>query len=223
MDEIILLVLIALTMITIYCLYRMLDKRGLYFALVIMNLLTFILSFKITTILKINVNCSIITMISIFTIIYIFISKYGYKESKNLLLISLIANITTALLIAVMNYFVPAVTETISINMQETFEYNYKILIIYPFMVLLSEYVTIKLFKLIGTIQNNISVSVILTYILTAVIYTIVYLLLSYINIMEAKYSLFIGISSYIVGLPIMIINLFLINYLTSKKVIINE
>ena len=130
MDEIILLVLVALTMITIYCLYRMLDKRGLYFALVIMNLLTFILSFKITTILKINVNCSIISMISIFTILYIFVTRYGYKENKNLLLISLYSNITTALLIAVMNYFIPAVTETISINMQETFEYNYKILII---------------------------------------------------------------------------------------------
>lgn len=220
MNEIILLVLLFLTMLTIYCLYRMLDKRGLYFSLVLMNIITFVLSFKITTIFKININSNIIGMVSIFTIIFIFLTKYGYNENKNLLLISFYSNITVALLIAIMNFFVPAVTETISINMQETFEYNYKILIIYPIIILISQYASIKLYKLINMIQNNILISIMLTHIIISLLYTIVFSTTAYIKILEVKYSLFIGISTYIIGLPLAIMSMFYINYIVNKKVI---
>ena len=129
MEEIITIVLILLTMLVTFCLFKMLDKRGLYFSLVIMNLLGLVLSFKISQILTINMNIGIIPMIATLSIIYIFIIKYGYKETKNLLLVSLYSNIAMSVLLIIMNYFIPAITETVSINMQGTFEYNYKILI----------------------------------------------------------------------------------------------
>ena len=116
----------------------MLDKRGLYFSLVIMNLLGLVLSFKISQILTININIGIIPIIAALSIIYIFITKYGYKETKNLLLVSLYSNIAMSVLLIIMNYFIPAITETVSINMQGTFEYNYKILIVYPLIASLS-------------------------------------------------------------------------------------
>ena len=148
MSEIIFLILIFLTILTTFSIYKMLDKRGYYFSLVIMNLLGLILSFKVATISKINVNLNIIPVIAVFTIIYVFITKYGYKENKNIILISLYSNISTSLLIATMNYFVPAITETISINMQGTFAYNYKILIVYPIIMAISQYIVIRLYKL---------------------------------------------------------------------------
>ena len=177
MEEIITIVLILLTMLVTFCLFKMLDKRGLYFSLVIMNLLGLVLSFKISQILTINMNIGIIPMIATLSIIYIFIIKYGYKETKNLLLVSLYSNIAMSVLLIIMNYFIPAITETVSINMQGTFEYNYKILIVYP--------------------------------------------LLAYINILEISYSIFLGISTYIIGIPITLINLLLINYSTKKKVLV--
>ena len=127
MEEIITIVLILLTMLITFCLFKMLDKRGLYFSLVIMNLLGLVLSFKISQILTININIGIIPIIAALSIIYIFITKYGYKETKNLLLVSLYSNIAMSVLLIIMNYFIPAITETVSINMQGTFEYNYKI------------------------------------------------------------------------------------------------
>lgn len=220
MGEIILIILLLLTLLTIFCLYKILEKRGLYFSLVIMNLITFVLTFKITSIFKMNVNVGIIPLISVFTIIYIFISKYGYKENKNLLLISLISNIITSLLLVIMNYFIPAITETISINMQGTFEYNYKILIIYPIIMLLSQLAIIKLYELIKQIQNNIYVCVTLTYIITGLLYTVIFYSLVYINILELKYSLFLGVSTYILGLLLTLINTVFINYFVNKKVI---
>lgn len=221
MEEIITIVLILLTMLVTFCLFKMLDKRGLYFSLVIMNLLGLVLSFKISQILTINMNIGIIPMIATLSIIYIFIIKYGYKETKNLLLVSLYSNIAMSVLLIIMNYFIPAITETVSINMQGTFEYNYKILIVYPLIMLLGQYTVTKLYKLISSIQRNTSICITLTYIITGLIYTIVFYLLAYINILEISYSIFLGISTYIIGIPITLINLLLINYSTKKKVLV--
>lgn len=220
MSEIILIVLIILTMTITYCLYQLLDKRGLYFSLVIMNLVAFVLSFKITYLFKININIGLVPLIASLSIIYIFITKYGYKETKNLILISLYSNITAGIMLIIMNYFLPSITETISINMQGTFEYNYKILISYPIIITLSQYTVIKLYKLITSLNSNTSICVMLTYIITGLLYTIVFYILSYIGTINISNSLFIGISSYIIGIPITIINLLLINYITNKKVI---
>ena len=220
MEEIITIVLILLTMLVTFCLFKMLDKRGLYFSLVIMNLLGLVLSFKISQILTININIGIIPIIAALSIIYIFITKYGYKETKNLLLVSLYSNITMSVLLIIMNYFIPAITETVSINMQGTFEYNYKILIVYPLIMLLGQYTVTKLYKLISSLQKNTSICITLTYIITGLIYTIVFYLLAYINILEISYSIFLGISTYIIGIPITLINLLLINYSTKKKVL---
>ncbi len=218
MEEAIILILVFLSLLTIFCLYKMLDKRGLYFAIVILNIIGFVLSFKITNTFKMNINISIIPIISTMTIIYIFLIKYGIKEIKNLLKITLYSDIAIALLLVIMNYFVAAITETISINMQGTFEYNYKILIVYPLVMLLSSLAVSKLYTLIYSIQNNIPLCISLTHIISSLIYTVVFSILSYIDILEIKYSLFLGISTYILGLPLLIINIIFINYLTKNK-----
>jgi len=220
MEEAILVVFTLLLLLTTFCLYKMLDKRGLYFSLVIFNLIAFVLSFKISNIFKMNINIGIIPVIGIITIFFLFILKYGQKEKKNLLAITLYSNVTTAVLLAIMNYFEAAITETISINMEGTFQYNYKILIVYPIILGVSEYISIKLFDLVNQIQSSIIVSGILTYIITGLVYTVGFYLISYINILEVKYSLFIGISSYILGLVLSIINIIILNFLYKKKVI---
>ena len=220
MGEIILIILIILLLLINLCIYKMLDKRGLYFSLVINNILGFIMSFKIVSVFKMNINLGIFAIITGLSIIYIFITKYGYKENKNLLKLTLYSNISVALLLTVMNYFVPAITETISINMKGTFGYNYKILILYPIIILITQYIVIKLYKLIMSLQNNVSISIILTYIITGLIQTVLFYIIAYINILEIKYSLFLGISTYILGIPITILNLPLIKFLIKKKVI---
>ena len=181
MAEIIALILILLTLLTIFCLYKMLDKRGLYFSLVILDLIAFVLTFKISYIFKMNINLGIIPLIASFSVLYLFINKYSNKETKNLLTITLYSNITAALLLIIMNYFIPAIEETISINMEGTFKYNYKILISYPIIILLSQLATTKLYNLLRQIQDNISISIALTYIITGLMYTVILYLVSYI------------------------------------------
>ena len=216
---IIVLLLILVSLLLIYSMYKIYDKRGLYFSLVIMNIMSFILSFKIIKIFSLNINLGLIPMISIFTIIYIIITKYSIKDKKTILSLSLYTNIITSILILITNYFIPTVSETISISIKGTFEYNYKILILYPIIILLSQYIIIKLFNYLKELQSNIIINITLTYITTGLVYTLVFYLIAYINLIDIKNTIFMGVSSFLIGIIITLLNNLIIDLIFKKKV----
>lgn len=216
---IIVLLLILVSLLLIYSMYKIYDKRGLYFSLVIMNIMSFILSFKIIKLFSLNINLGLIPMISIFTIIYIIITKYSIKDKKTILSLSLYTNIITSILILITNYFIPTVSETISISIKGTFEYNYKILILYPIIILLSQYIIIKLFNYLKELQSNIIINITLTYITTGLVYTLVFYLIAYINLIDIKNTIFMGVSSFLIGIIITLLNTLIIDLIFKKKV----
>ncbi len=216
---IIVLLLILVSLLLIYSMYKIYDKRGIYFSLVIMNIMSFILSFKIIKIFSLNINLGLIPMISIFTIIYIIITKYSIKDKKTILSLSLYTNIITSILILITNYFIPTVSETISISIKGTFEYNYKILILYPIIILLSQYIIIKLFNYLKELQSNIIINITLTYITTGLVYTLVFYLIAYINLIDIKNTIFMGVSSFLIGIIITLLNTLIIDLIFKKKV----
>ena len=216
---IIVLLLILVSLLLIYSMYKIYDKRGLYFSLVIMNIMSFILSFKIIKIFSLNINLGLIPMISIFTIIYIIITKYSIKDKKTILSLSLYTNIITSILILITNYFIPTVSETISISIKGTFEYNYKILILYPITILLSQYIIIKLFNYLKELQSNIIINITLPYITTGLVYTLVFYLIAYINLIDIKNTIFMGVSSFLIGIIITLLNTLIIDLIFKKKV----
>lgn len=221
MNEIIFFIILFIIFFAIYLLYIIFDKRGLYFSIVLLNIMTLILSFKIITFLKLNINLGIMPYLGILNILYIFMIKYGNKEIKELEKISLYTNVLGAVFLVIINYFIPAITETISINIKDSFINNYKILIAYPIIMFVSQYLVTKLYSFVASIQNNKSVCILLTYIITALIYTVIFYIISYIKILSIKDSIYIGISTYIVGLIITIISIIFINYLSKNKKVI--
>ena len=120
MNEFILIIILFITMFTTYLLYKIYEKRGLFFAIVFQNIISFILSFKIVTILKLNINLGIVSILSVLTIMYLFMIKYGKKEINELIKISLYTNVLIAIFLTMINYFIPTLTETISINIKDT-------------------------------------------------------------------------------------------------------
>ena len=221
MNEFLFIITILLTLLTIICLVKLYNKQGLTYALIVLDIISFILSFKIIEIFKLNINLGIVPYIGALSIIYIYLIKYGLKDVRKNEMLCLCANIAVALLLVIMNYMIPTITETVSINIQGTFEYNYKILVLFPIMTFLSQYTIIKLYNFVSQIQSNIPICIILTYIITALIYIIIFYLLCYINILSINDSLYIGLSTYIVGLIVTIINAIFINIIVkSKKVL---
>lgn len=220
MSELIFLILLIICFTIIFTLYYYLDKRGLYFAIVILSIITFILTFKITILFRMSINLGIIPYIMTLTIIYIYIIKYGIKDIKKIIAVSLITNILIAIFISIMNCYIPAIIETISINIEGTFEYNYKILIAYPIIMLLSQLAITKLYNFVSALQNNMAISLILCYIITGLLYTVIFYMLCYINVLSLKESIFIGITTYIIGLIETIMSIIFIKvFIKSKKV----
>ena len=220
MSELIFLILLFICFAIILILHHYLDKRGLYFAIAILSIITFILTFKITVLFRMNINLGIIPYIMTLTIIYIYIIKYGIKDIKKIIAVSLITNILIAIFISIMNCYIPAIIETISINIEGTFEYNYKILIAYPIIMLLSQLAITKLYNFVSALQNNMAISLILCYIITGLLYTVIFYILCYINVISLKESIFIGITTYIIGLVETIMSIIFIKvFIESKKV----
>ena len=118
MEEIILLTLMFLVLTTIYCFNKIYEKKGLIYSIVLLSIISYILSFKITNIFHSNINLGIVTILGIFTAIYIYLIKYGKKEYKSILNITFISNIIFGLLIILLNYIVPSITDNISLDIK---------------------------------------------------------------------------------------------------------
>ena len=218
MEEIILLVLIALSLFITYALYKILDKQGLYYSLIMLDLLAYILTFKITTVLKMNINIGIVPLISSFTCLYLILIKYGNKNIKNIFKITFLSNVVFGLLLTTTNYFFPSLTDTISKSIEETFITNYKLLILFPIVVFSGQYVINKIYGYVTDVQNNIFLATMLSYIISAITYIIIFYIIGYINILTIRDSLYLGVTTYITGIIVTIINIAFIYSLNRKK-----
>ena len=218
MNEIILAVILIISLMSIYCLYKIFDKMGLYYSLIIFIGTAIITSFKIMKIFNFNLNINILFLVCIMTIIYIILAKYNTKELNNVIKISCITTIFSALIVLLLGYYIPSINSTIAINIKSTFIYNYKVLIALPITLLGGIIATTKLYQFIRKLQDNIYINIVLTYIITGLIYTVIFQIFGYLNVIKIYNSIYIGLTSYLFGLIITIIQLFTINLILKQK-----
>ncbi len=218
MNEIILAVILIISLMSIYCLYKIFDKMGLYYSLIIFIEIAIITSFKIMKIFNFNLNINILFLTCIMTIIYIILAKYNVKELNNVIKVSCITTIFSALIVLLLGYYIPSINSTIAINIKSTFIYNYKVLIFLPITLLGGIIATTKLYQFISKLQDNIYINIILTYIITGLIYTVAFQILGYLNIIKIYNSIYVGLTSYLFGLIITAIQLIIINLILKKK-----
>ena len=218
MNEIILAVILIISLMSIYCLYKIFDKMGLYYSLIIFIGTAIITSFKIMKIFNFNLNINILFLVCIMTIIYIILAKYNTKELNNIIKVSCISTIFSALIVLLLGYYIPSINSTIAINIKSTFIYNYKVLIALPITLLGGIIATTKLYQFISKLQDNIYINIVLTYIITGLIYTVIFQIFGYLNVIKIYNSIYIGLTSYLFGLIITIIQLFTINLILKQK-----
>lgn len=218
MNEIILAVILIISLMSIYCLYKIFDKMGLYYSLIIFIGTAIITSFKTMKIFNFNLNINILFLVCIMTIIYIILAKYNIKELNNIIKVSCITTIFSALIVLLLGYYIPSINSTIAINIKSTFIHNYKVLIVLPITLLGGIIATTKLYQFISKLQDNIYINIVLTYIITGLIYTVIFQIFGYLNVIKIYNSIYIGLTSYLFGLIITIIQLFTINLILKQK-----
>ena len=181
-------------------------KKHNYYNCVSLYLLLFSISVKASN------------LVFIMTIIYIILAKYNTKELNNIIKVSCITTIFSVLIVLLLGYYIPSINSTIAINIKSTFINNYKVLIALPITLIGGIIATTKLYQFISKLQDNIYINIVLTYIITGLIYTVVFQILGYLNIIKIYNSIYIGLTSYLFGLIITIIQLFIINLILKQK-----
>ena len=217
MSELYLILFLLLTVTIIICFKKVFNEDGLIYSIIILNLLSYVSSLKIGILFNSNINLSIIPITGMFTALYIYLNNND--DIKEIIKKTSIANIIFISMIIITTIFYPSVTDTVSLNLKETLEKEYILLIIYPIIIAVSEYIIYKLYKLLNKIQNNIMLSILLTYIITSLLYTIIFNITGTINILSLKESVMVGISTYIIGLLETIVLLIYIKITVKKKV----
>lgn len=219
MNTLIYLIILVISIFSIYLAKKLLGKLGLIITFIGMSTVSFLLTFKYVTLSTINLNSNCISYVTMFTSLYLLLEAVDKKEVKEVTNLNFIINIFTAMMLYIMTYYTQSLTDTISINMKNVFISNSQILIIYPLTTLLSNYLLIWMYQKIKKLYDNPFITTVTTYLLIGIIEGILYTLLAYDNILSYKKIILILLSTYMVRLITTVIYSIFLTIQSKKKV----
>lgn len=220
MNILIYLLILLISLTTIYIYNRKQDKLGLAITFILMNIISFILSFKYITISTLNINSSSITYIAMISVLYLYLEKTNIKETKKIINLNTIINIVTVSLILLMSLYTQSLDDTIGINMKNVFIDNFRILIAYPISTCISMYLIIPMYNKIKTIYDNMFITTTTTFLLIGLIDNIIFTLISYLLVFDIKTTITMILSTYMLKIILTVIySIFLILIQKKKKV----
>lgn len=195
------------------------DKIGLINLYIVSDILSLILSFKMTLLSTINYYASSATIITTYISLYLLLEKYDKKDVNKIINLGFYLNIVASLIIYITSLYPQSLTDTVGINMTNTFTYNYRYLIAFTISTLVSEKIIINTIKKIKTIYNNTFINLTTSYLLSGIIELIIYTIISYYNLLSLKMIIKILLSTYMIRIIITVINSILITITNKKKV----
>lgn len=219
MNILIYLGILIISILSIYIADKLLGKLGLTITFVTMSAISFLLAFKYITITTINLNSNCIPFVTMFTSLYLLLEKKSKKEVKEIANLNFMITIFMAMMLYITTYYTQSLTDTISVNMKNTFMNNYKILIIYPFTTLISNYLLIWMYQKIKKLYDNPFITTVTTYLLIGIIEGILYTLLVYDKVLNYKTIILLILSTYMARLIITVIYSIFLTIFSKKKV----
>ena len=154
-----------------------------------------------------------------FSSIYLLLENNDKKEIAKLNNLNFIINVFSAILLYIMSYHTQTLVDTISINMKNVFLANYRILIAFPIITLLSCYLLIFMYEKIKLLYDNMFITTVTTFLLVGIIEGILYTIISYYNILSLKIIIELILSTYMIKLILTVIYSILLMVINKKKV----
>ena len=142
MDIIIFLLLTAICIGSIYLVHKYFGKQEFYILAIIYSILSFLMSFKMTKILGININMGIIFSDGLLIILYYFASKYDKKEVNKLLLLIIISIITMGIVAMLISFTIPSLYDSNSLYYSDLVFNSLPILVFYPIALLITLFIS---------------------------------------------------------------------------------
>ena len=219
MNYLIYLCILIISILSLYLSKKLLGKNGLIFVFITSSVLSLILSFKYVTFSTINASANSVTYVTMFTSLYLLLETVNKKEVKKLTILNFILNIFTSIILYIMSYHVQSLTDSISINMKKVCINNYKILIAYPIVTLITNYLLIWMYKKIRNLYDIPFITTVTTYLFIGLIESILLYFSVYYKVLNTKIIIKLLLSNYMIKLIITIIYSLLLTLLTRKKV----
>lgn len=219
MNILIYLIILILSILSIYISKKLLNNLGLTITFIGMSTLSFFLSFKYITLSTININSNSITYITMFTALYLLLETTDKKEIKKIINLNFLLNIFISIMIFLMTYHTQSITDSISINMTNVFFNNYKILLVYPITTLISNYSLIVIYNKIKKLYDLPFITTVTTFMLVGLMEGILYNILVYRLTLSSKTIIEIILATYMIRLIITVIYSLFISSITKEKV----
>lgn len=219
MNVIIYILILVLSMFSLYIFKKLLGNLGLKIVFTIMNITSFILSFKYITIANINLSANCITYVTMFSCLYLLLDTTSKEEVKKTSNQNFLISIFIAIMLYLMNYHTQSLTDNIGINLKNIFNYNTIILFTYPTTILLSNYLLIYMYEKIKKLYDNMFITTVTTFLLVGIIEGIIYTTLSYYNNLTLKIIIELILSTYMIKLILTVIYSIYLMLITKKKV----
>ena len=220
MNVIIYLIILIISMFSLYIFRKLLGDLGLKIIFILMSITSFLLTFKHITIGSLSLNANCITYITMFSCIYLLLENNEKKEISKLSNTNFIISIVCGILLYIMSYHTQSLVDTISVNMKNVFLGNTRILLAFPIITLLSNYLLIAMYEKIKKLYDNMFITTVTTFLLVGIIEGILYTLISYYNILTLKIIIELILSTYMIKLILTVIYSILLMILTQKKVV---
>ena len=220
MDIILFLLIITLSIIILLTSIYLFEDKQLEYIYIIYNIISFIMSFKIIEILKININANIVISSLLTLMTYIIIEKKPLKEYKNIVKKTFIINVIISLIILINCLYFGTVSDLNYFNMLAVYLVNYKILIIYPIVTLINQLIIYLLYDILKSSYKDIRQRILITNLTTYMIETFIFIVFSYVFTLSFKEIFFLIINNYLFKVLISLIYIpLIVTIIKAKKV----
>ena len=218
MNILMLVVLLLICVFSIPLIYNLFDLLGLKILFIINIIMMFITSFKNIELINLNISLSSIFILPLTALLIISSYKIKAKDLKSN--IKQILFIITFIIIEIilLSMYQHSVNDTTTSNVINILLYNHKTIIIFPIVLLITMYGTIKCYQYIKKIENNIFIDFVITSICIGILDTVLYTIIVNINVLSINDILKLALSNYLIRIVLSIIYVPVINYILKRK-----
>lgn len=221
MIEIIILINIIVCVFFVSTMHHFYEKKGLYLSITTLSLISYLASFKITSLLGSNINTSIIIYPIILEIIYILKKKHPLEKKTKVRNYTIVTFISATIYIILSCLYNPIETNLYALDMEKTFLNNYVLLITYPLMHIISLELSTKLLPKLDKMYENKFITIMINYLIVSLISVVLMINISYIGLLNPFETFKLSIITYFSGLLITLITYPAMMHLINKKKVI--
>lgn len=221
MIEIIILINIIVCVFFVSTMHHFYEKKGLYLSITTLSLISYLASFKITSLLGSNINTSIIIYPIILEIIYILKKKHPLEKKTKVRNYTIVTFISATIYIILSCLYNPIETNLYALDIEKTFLNNYVLLITYPLMHIISLELSTKLLPKLDKMYENKFITIMINYLIVSLISVVLMINISYIGLLNPFETFKLSIITYFSGLLITLITYPSMMHLINKKKVI--